>query len=549
MSPAAQLGKLAPVDEARTANVDDGPEAGQTIVRRPNLIEVPDPGASMTSSTRSQRGEHLEQPISRDGSVARSLLERSDLLQLLDLAVTKQVTVISAPPGSGKTSLLRAWADRSANPRSVAFVSVGRDQQDAQPFWSAVLDAIRSPASSIDPDTQPAATTALEDDHVVDTVLSEFAEQVEPVVLIIDDLHELRSPDALTQLEHLLATAPSSTRVVLSSRRDPPIRLHQLRLADEIAEIRAGDLRFTESETRELLAASEISLSDAGAAALYQRTEGWAAGLRLAVISLSGHPDPERFVAEFSGTDRAIGEYLMAEMLERQPSEVQSMLLRTSLVDRVNGELADLLAGRSGSEQMLLKLEEANAFVVSLDAQRTWFRYHQLLADFLRLELRRTLADEVPDLHRRAARWCADHGDVVEAVRHMLTAGDWPDAARLVAEHSFRWVLDGQAGTIDAVLQAFPEGASADHPDLALAHAAAELNQGRLEEAATQLALARSGRRRTSSSRSCSPLVRNRSCSTASCSRATPAIRARDRPPGRQPSCRSPKGPALPVPR
>ncbi len=234
--------------------------------------------------------------------------------------------------------------------------------------------------------------------------------------------------------------------MVLSSRRDPPIRLHQLRLADEVAEIRAGDLRFTESETRELLAASGISLSDAGAAALYQRTEGWAAGLRLAVISLSGHPDPERFVAEFSGTDRAIGEYLMAEMLERQPSEVQSMLLRTSLVDRVNGELADLLAGRPGSEQMLLELEDANAFVVSLDAQRTWFRYHQLLADFLRLELRRTLADEVPDLHRRAAGWFADHGEVVEAVRHTLAAGDWPDAARLLADHLFSLTLDGQDG-------------------------------------------------------------------------------------------------------
>ena len=130
---------------------------------------------------------------------------------------------------------------------------------------------------------------------------SELAEQVEPVVLIIDDLHELRSADALAQLERLLAALPSSARVVLSSRRDPPIRLHQLRLADEVAEIRAGDLRFTESETRELLAASGIGLSDAGAAALYQRTEGWAAGLRLAVISLSRHADPERFVAEFSG--------------------------------------------------------------------------------------------------------------------------------------------------------------------------------------------------------------------------------------------------------
>ena len=252
-------------------------------------------------------------------------------------------------------------------------------------------------------------------------------------------------------------------RKSLLNTRNPQSTTGGLRLADEIAELRAGDLRFTERETRDLLAASGIGLSDAGAAALCHRTEGWAAGLRLAVISLGIHPDPERFVDEFSGTDRAIGEYLMGEMLERQPSEVRSMLLRTSLVDRVNGELADLLAGRSGSEQMLLELEEANAFVVSLDARRSWFRYHQLLADFLRLELRRTLGDEVPDLHRQVARWFADHGEVVEAVRHTLAAGDWPDAARLVADHSFRWVLDGQAGTISAVLQAFPEGASADH--------------------------------------------------------------------------------------
>jgi LuxR family transcriptional regulator, maltose regulon positive regulatory protein len=409
----------------------------------------------------------------------RGLLDREDLIERLDRATTKRVTVVSAPPGSGKTSLLRAWADRSTDLHRVAFVSVDRDEQDAQRFWSAVLDAIRSPA--ID---------GLGGDHAVDTVLSEVVDPIEPLVLIIDDLHELKSAEALTQLEHLLAVLSSSVHVVLSSRRDPPIRLHQLRLVDEVAEIRAGDLRFSESEMLELLSASGISLSGAGSTALHLRTEGWAAGLRLAVISLTGHPEPERFVAEFSGGDRAVGEYLLAEMLERQPSEVQSMLLRTSLVDRMNGELADLLAGRSGSEQVLLQLEEANAFVVSLDAERTWFRYHQLLADFLRLELRRTLADEVQALHRRAARWFADHGDVVEAVRHELAAGDWPEAARLVADHSFRWVLDGEAGTIDAVLQAFPEGASADHPDLALAHAASELNHGRLEEAAAQLALA-----------------------------------------------------------
>jgi LuxR family transcriptional regulator, maltose regulon positive regulatory protein len=429
-------------------------------------------------------------PMVSDGPVAPGMLDREDLRQMLNRAVTKRVTVISAPPGSGKTSLLRAWAERSTDLHRVAFVSVDRDEQDASRFWSAVVDALRGPVERVEPAAQRATSAALDGDHAVDAVLSEIADQIEPVVLTIDDFHELKSVQALKQLEHLLAVLPNSAHVVLSSRRDPPIRLHQLRLADTIAEIRAADLRFSEAETRDLLARSGISLSDAGAAALYERTEGWAAALRLAVISLSGHPDPERFVADFSGGNRAVGEYLLAEMLERQPSEVQSMLLRTSLVDRMNGELADLLAGRSGSEQMLLELEEANAFVVSLDAQRTWFRYHQLLADFLRLELRRTLADEIQGLHRRAGRWFADHGDVLEAVRHMLAAGDWTDAARLVADHSFRWVLDGEAGTIDTVLQAFPEGASADHPDLALAHAASELNQGRLEEAAAQLALA-----------------------------------------------------------
>ena len=213
----------------------------------------------MTSSATRERGDHSEQLISGAVSDARGLLDRKDLLQVLDRAVTKRVTVISAPAGSGKTSLLRAWADRSTNPHRVAFVSVDRDQQDAQRFWGAVLGAIRRLARPIEPETQPAESAALDGDQLVDAVVSEAAEQVEPVVLIIDDLHELRSADALTQLEHLLATLPSSAHVVLSSRRDPPIRLHQLRLADEIAEIRAADLRFTERETLELLATSEIS--------------------------------------------------------------------------------------------------------------------------------------------------------------------------------------------------------------------------------------------------------------------------------------------------
>jgi LuxR family maltose regulon positive regulatory protein len=419
-------------------------------------------------------------------SRAAGLLPRDELLAALDRATLKKVIVISAPPGSGKTSLLRAWSARASKDRRVAFVSVPRDQQDAQQFLLTVLDTIRQTRVVAASRTQPPAP-GRDDDVTVDTVVAELAKAAGVVVLIVDDLHELSSAEAIAHLEHLISALPESARVVLSSRRDPPIRLHQLRLADEVVELRASDLRFTASETRELIAAADIGLSDSSATVLYERTEGWAAGLRLAVISLTGHPEPDRFVEEFSGTDRAIGDYLMAEMLERQPIEVQGMLLRTSVADRMNGELADLLAGRSGCEQMLLALEDANAFVVSLDAQRTWFRYHQLLTDFLRLELRQTLAAQVPDLHRRASAWFAERGDVVEAIRHTLASGDWPDAAQLLSDHLFSLVLDGQEGSIAAMLRSFPAGASAGHPELALARAATQLAQGRLEDVSAQL--------------------------------------------------------------
>src|SRR5260370_29639763 len=296
--------------------------------------------------------------------------------------------------------------------------------------------------------------------------------------------------DAVAKLPRLLPTLPGEVLGVLATRRDLPLRLHQLRLAGELAEIRAADLRFTEHETRELLAASGIVLSDAGVGLLHQRTEGWAAGLRLAVLSLAGHADAERFVADFSGSDRTVAEYLLAEMLDRQPPGVQDLLLRTCLLDRVNGELADLLTGRAGSERILLALENANAFVVSLDPERTWFRYHHLLADFLRLELRRTRPEEMPTLHRRAAGWFTWHGQVVDAIGHTQAAGDWPGAARLLADHSFSLMLDGQAQTIHALLRAFPPGACADHAELALARATVGLGQGRLDQAAAHMAVA-----------------------------------------------------------
>jgi LuxR family transcriptional regulator, maltose regulon positive regulatory protein len=398
------------------------------------------------------------------------------------------VTILSAPAGSGKTSLLRAWAGRPGQSHRLAVVQVQRDQQDAQQFWLALLSAVRQASGTTGGAEPPAATPDFNGQAMVDRVLSELEEHRGGVVLVIDDLHELRSPDAVAQLTRLLTSLPPNAHAILATRRDLRLGLHRLRLAGELAEIRAEDLRFSERETRELLEASGIALSGAGAALLHQRTEGWAAGLRLAAISLAGHPDPERFVAEFSGSDRTVAEYLVAEMLERQPGDVLQLLLRTSLLDRVNGELADLLTGRPGSERILLELEDANAFVVSLDPGRTWFRYHHLFADLLRLELRRTMPEQVPVLHRRAAEWFVRHGQAADAIRHTQAADDWRDAARLLADYAFSLTMDGQEQTVRALLRAFPRGA--DYPELALIRAGYNLARGRLDEAAAHLVVA-----------------------------------------------------------
>src|SRR6185437_14527363 len=223
---------------------------------------------------------------------------------------------------SGKTSLLRAWAGRPGQAHRLALVQVQRGQHDAQQFWLALLGAVRHATGANSSAEPSAAAPDFNAPAMAGRVLSELADVPGGVTLVIDDLHELHSPEALAQLTRLLTSLPPNVHAILTTRHDVPLRLHRLRLAGELAEIRAADLRFTERETRELLDASGIALSDSGAALLHQRAEGWAAGLRLAVLSLVGHPDPERFVAEFSGSDRMVAEYLLAEMLERQPAEV-----------------------------------------------------------------------------------------------------------------------------------------------------------------------------------------------------------------------------------
>jgi LuxR family maltose regulon positive regulatory protein len=436
--------------------------------------------------------------MERPGLVTTATAERLPAMQrlvarraLFDVLCTTQggqVILLCAPAGSGKTVLLRSWAASAPDP--VAWVSVERDEEDAQHFWLSVVDALAGAVPEEGPVERVGATPAFRGEAVIEPLLTKLDGLQRPVVLVIDDLHELRSADALRLLERFLAEVPPTLRVLLSTRVHPDLGLHRLRLTGDLVEIRSADLRFSLEETRALLQADGIELADDAVAQLHERTEGWAAGLRLVAISLAAHPDRERFVSEFSGSERTVAAYLLAEVLERQPADVRDLLLRTSIVDRVNGSLADFLTGSTGSERILQELEDANAFVSSLDAGRTWFRYHHLFADLLRLELRRLAPASVKPLHRSAAEWHEERGYTVDAIRQAQAAGDWPDAARMVADSYVSLVFDGRLATLRALLAAFPRNAADEDPQLALALAEGELYDGLLDESRYHLALA-----------------------------------------------------------
>jgi LuxR family maltose regulon positive regulatory protein len=391
------------------------------------------------------------------------------------LTKATRVTVVSAPAGSGKTLLLRSWMAESGLAASTAWVPALGGEPDPQRFWISVLDALRGTAAGSNLIRELTAAPDLDGWAIVERLLADLSALGAPLWLVIDDLQEVRSGETLRQLELLILRAPPQLQFVFATRHDLRLGLHRLRLEGELTEIRAVDLRFTLDETRAMLTAAGVTLTDSALALLHARTEGWAAGLRLASLSLTGHPDPEQFAAEFSGTERTVAEYLLAEVLERQSEEVRRLLLRTSMLDRVSGPLADLLAESSGGERILQDLEEASAFVVSLDGRRTWFRYHRLFADLLQLELRRAEPGNLPALHRAAAGWYAEHGYPVSAIRQAQAAQAWDQAAHLLSDHYQGLVLDGQGGTVRELLARFPAEVRDADPELSLLMAADEL--------------------------------------------------------------------------
>jgi LuxR family transcriptional regulator, maltose regulon positive regulatory protein len=427
-------------------------------------------------------------PETAVGSAGRGVVCRPALFARLTGA--GRVTVLSAPAGSGKTVLLHSWIAEAGLAERTAWVPVHGEERDPQRFLISVADALRDTTAGSKLVRPLTAAPDLDGWAIVEWLLQDLHSLQDRVWLVIDDLHELRSAPALRQLELLVMRAPPELRFVFATRRDLQLGLHRLRLDGELTEMRAADLRFTLEESRDLLEAAGVRLSDSAATLLHRRTEGWAAGLRLAALSLAGHPDPELFAEGFSGSERTVAEYLLAEVLGRQPKQVRRLLVRTSVLERVNGELADLLAGGTGAGRILRDLEQANAFVVAQDAQRTWFRYHPLFADLLQLELLDTAPDESAGLHAAAAGWFAEHGFAVEAVRHAQAAHDWGLAARLLFDHWFALALDGKAATAEELLAGFPASMIAADAELTALLAARELNAGSFADAERNLRLA-----------------------------------------------------------
>ena len=417
---------------------------------------------------------------------APRLVSRPRLFAQLDQ--NAPVTLLCAPAGSGKTTLLTSWLAADDPHAAVAWVEVERDEEDATRFWAAVMDALRRaqaiPADDPLAGLMPAPGTGGE---FVERLLAGLETLERPVLLVLDDLHHLRSDDALDSLGKLLGRAPGALRTVIVSRRDPKLGLHRLRLAGRLTEIRGADLDFTEPEAAELLATAGVAVDPADIGRLHERTEGWAAGLRLAAMSLARHDAPARFVAEFSGSERTVADYLVHEVLASRPPEVRDLLLKTCVLEKVCGPLADLLTGRTGGARMLHELEAANALVVAVDVGRTWFRYHHLLTDLLRLELQHEAPADVPRLHRAAALWHAEHGRPSDAIRHARLGGDDELATELLGRHWVHLILDGEEATLSSLLAGLRHQEDAE---LATIAAAAAMSRARWTEADALLATA-----------------------------------------------------------
>ena len=417
---------------------------------------------------------------------------RPELLELLRDGANRQLTVLTAPPGFGKTTLLAEWATREDR-RAVAWLSLDEDDNDPGRFFSYVIEAL----STVKPDLGRRAMAALAApraeiaDVVLPLLLNDLAALEQPIVLVLDDFHLITNTQIHEALGFFVERLPASLRLVLASRQDPPLPLGRLRARGQLGELRAANLRFSDEETAAFLNdVLELALSREDVERLQARTEGWPAALYLAALSLRGRDDASEWIASFAGDDRHLVDYLTAEVLARQPPELRSFLLRTSILPRLCAPLCDAITERGDAMSILEELERSNLLLIPLDTRREWYRYHHLFAELLQHELRRAEPEKVPVLHRRASAWCLESGLILDAARHASAAGDVDAAVELVGAYWSVFLVRGQLETVSSWMEALPEDVIAENWLSCLACFTVAAHTQRLDEAERWLEMA-----------------------------------------------------------
>ncbi|MEX2412454.1 MAG: hypothetical protein WD399_02220, partial [Thermoleophilaceae bacterium] len=392
----------------------------------------------------------LRPPELRPHLIPRPALERD-----LNPDATPKITLVDAPAGFGKTTLVAQWA-AGLEPDRLAWVSLDRPDDDPARFWTYVVAALEH---LLGPDADRARTAIQGQAGVVEGVLPWVIDGLagSPVHIVLDDYHLISNDAIHDQIGYLAEQLPARTHLVILTRADPPLQLARMRASGALAEIRADRLRFSRDEAAALLNdRHRLDLSDEEVERLVGRTEGWVTGLALAVLSLIDREDKRDFVARFAGTNTHLVEYLVSEVLARQSDEIRDFMLGISVLDRCCGPLADAVLERRGAAALLRDLERANVFLEAIDGAHSWYRFHQLFLDVLRDELRLAAPERIPALHRRASDWYRDAGMVPDAIDHALAAGTHDAASDLIAAAFFGEMAEGRTATVGRWLDSLP---------------------------------------------------------------------------------------------
>lgn len=424
------------------------------------------------------------------------LVARPQLLNRVVEATRRPLTLVSAPAGFGKTTLLAAWLEQSSG--RVAWLSLDDGDNDPIRFWTYCIAALQTVEPTLGEDLRPIllAPQLPATETILTPLLNDLAAQSQPLTLVLDDYHVIAAPAIHEAITFLVEHLPPLAHLVIAGRTNPPLPLSRLRARGQLAEIRAADLRFNQAEVAHFV--QEVvgqPLSTADIAALEARTEGWVAGLQLAGLSLRARSDVSSFIQAFTGSHAYIIDYLVEEVLQRLPEETERFLVQTAILDRLCGALCEAVTGAPGAQRMLEQLERDNLFLIPLDTQRQWYRYHNLFADVLRHRLRQMQPALVVELHLRAAGWLAGNGWLPDAIAHAFAAQAPAEAAHLIEREAEATLKRGEYMTLQGWLARLPEAVVRAHPRLCLFWASSSIITHDLEAAQRWLALAEAAAR------------------------------------------------------